>query len=366
MAADKESHGRSERESTDLALHIERRTTDDELATQRADAEQHADQALDEARRHADEALKHSRAKLDEKLQGEGAAGSRKLMDVQKDRLREGNATREERATATELLSSERDTQHRALETLLSFERDQTDRHLLIERNYSDDAVDSRDSFLAVVSHDLRNMLGSVAIGAASLMDIPCDDEVGAAIARKARLIERSTVRMNRLVGDLLDVINIESGRLAMDPETHDATELLRETIEVFQSVAAAQKVSIRTEVKARPSLARYDHERILQVLANLVGNAIKFTNPGGTVEIVVERLEHEVRFAVADTGPGIAPDKLNAVFGRFWQAAKHERSGLGLGLYIAKSIVEAHGGRIWVDSRLGEGSTFYFTLPAD
>ena len=109
------------------------------------------------------------------------------------------------------------------------------------------------------------------------------------------------------------------------------------------------------------------DPERILQVLSNLVGNAIKFTKAGGRIDIVVERIDHEVRFAVIDTGPGIAPDKLPAVFERFWQVAKADRLGLGLGLglYISKSIVEEHGGSIWVDSRVGEGSTFYFTLPA-
>lgn len=110
--------------------------------------------------------------------------------------------------------------------------------------------------------------------------------------------------------------------------------------------------------------LARYDHQRILQVLANLVGNAIKFTGPGGWIELVVEAAGEDVRFAVKDSGAGIDPDNLKVIFERFRRATDEHRSGLGLGLYISKCIIEAHGGRIWAESQPGAGSTFYFTLP--
>jgi signal transduction histidine kinase len=101
-----------------------------------------------------------------------------------------------------------------------------------------------------------------------------------------------------------------------------------------------------------------------MQVLANLVGNAIKFTPSGGRIDIVVEPVDHDVRFSVADTGRGIASDQLDVVFERFWKDAKRERAGLGLGLYISKCIIEVHGGKIWAESRRGEGSRFYFTIP--
>jgi signal transduction histidine kinase len=133
----------------------------------------------------------------------------------------------------------------------------------------------------------------------------------------------------------------------------------------VFRPLASVKNISVASDVRAGSLLARYDHERILQVLANLVGNAIKFTGEGGRIDLIVEATGDDVRFAVQDSGAGIAPDKLNVIFERFWQVADQRRSGLGLGLFISKCIVEAHGGRIWAESHPGAGSTFYFTLPA-
>jgi signal transduction histidine kinase len=183
-------------------------------------------------------------------------------------------------------------------------------------------------------------------------------------IDREARRVQRCTARMTELVGDLVDVVSIEAGRLAVAPQRHDAMDLLRETLEVFQPLAGAKKISIASDVRAGSVLARYDHDRILQVLANLVGNAIKFTGEGGKIELVVEDGTGDgVRFGVRDNGRGIDPDLLAVIFERFWQVPEKHRSGLGL--YISKCIVEAHGGRIWAESKPGAGSTFYFTLPA-
>ena len=110
--------------------------------------------------------------------------------------------------------------------------------------------------------------------------------------------------------------------------------------------------------------LAKYDPDRVLQVLANLLSNAIKFTDDGGRISTHVEFVGSEVRFSVTDTGAGVEPDHLESAFERFWQVTEGDRRGLGLGLFISKCIVEAHGGRIWAESALGRGSTFYFTLP--
>jgi signal transduction histidine kinase len=110
--------------------------------------------------------------------------------------------------------------------------------------------------------------------------------------------------------------------------------------------------------------LAKYDQDRILQVLANLLSNAIKFTGDRGSIAVHVESIGTEVRFSVADTGAGVEPDHLESIFERFWQVTRGDRRGLGLGLFISRCIVEAHGGRIWAESALGRGSTFYFTLP--
>jgi len=147
-------------------------------------------------------------------------------------------------------------------------------------------------------------------------------------------------------------------------PQHQNATELVRETLAAFDGLAVTRNILIRTEVRAGSLLAQYDEERILQVLANLVGNALKFTPSGGRIDIIVEPMGNDVRFGVIDTGPGIPKQDAEAVFDRFWRAATREHSGTGLGLYISRCIVEAHGGKIWVESTPPRGSSFYFTLP--
>jgi signal transduction histidine kinase len=209
---------------------------------------------------------------------------------------------------ADEKLSSEREARKRALAALLVEEREQTDVHLDAERQHADTAIASRDDFLAIVSHDLRNMLNGISMSAASLMNFPCGDEVQAPIVRAADRIQRYVVKMTRLVADLVDLASIEAGHLAVVPGQHETIELLREPKEVLEPIAATRGISIRTEVRSGSLLASYDHERILQVLANLVGNAIKFTPSGGTVDILAERADGHVRFSVFDTGRGIAP----------------------------------------------------------
>jgi signal transduction histidine kinase len=149
---------------------------------------------------------------------------------------------------------------------------------------------------------------------------------------------------------------------VALRPE--DAILLVRETVEAFQPAAAAKGISLDSDVARDSLLARFDHERILQVLANLLSNAIKFTPEGGRISIRVEPAQEEVRFSVTDTGPGITEESLGRIFERFWQVRASDKRGLGLGLYISKCIVEAHGGRIWAESKPGAGSSFFFTLP--
>jgi signal transduction histidine kinase len=355
-------HGQTERAATDQSLGDEREKADEELDKRLDRVDDAADEVIADARDLADDVLRSARAKADEKLRTDIDAPVH--VAVAKERSREDEALLRERATADESLSQERQLRRRAVAALLALERDQTDDDLVLERDRADAAISSRDDFLGIVSHDLRNMLNGMALSAASLMNIACEGEVARAVARNAQRIQQCTARMDRLVGDLLDVVSIEAGRLALSPLRHDASELLSETSEVFLAIAAAKQISIRSEVGAGSLFAHCDRERILQVLANLVGNAIKFTNNGGKIDLRVERVEDELRFDVADTGAGIAPEKLELVFQRFWQAENQKQAGIGLGLYISKSIVEAHGGKIWAHSRIGEGSTFCFTLP--
>lgn len=351
-----------EREATNQSLCDERLKTDEELAKRRIDIDGSADALIASARSRADRILKRARAKADQLLDLHDRPIERGAVDDE--RSREDETMREERTTADDTLAMDRVARRRALAALLALEREQTDDHLLLERARADQAITSRDDFLGMVSHDLRNMLGGMAMSAGSLLNIPSEGEVKGAITTNAQRIQRYTARMSRLVADLLDVVSIEAGRLALVPQRQNAAELVRDTLEAFEALSAAKGISIRTEVRARSLLAQYDHERILQVLANLVGNAVKFTPRGGRVDIIVEPIDHDVRFGVIDTGPGIPEQDCGLIFERFGRVAKWERSGLGLGLYISKCIVEAHGGKIWVESRSGQGSSFYFTLP--
>jgi signal transduction histidine kinase len=142
-----------------------------------------------------------------------------------------------------------------------------------------------------------------------------------------------------------------------------DIRELIAESLAIAQPIAEAKRITITTELPDTPRL-QADSEGTIRVLSNLLGNALKFSPEGGTVTVRAERGRGELLIAVADAGPGIAPDHLTHIFDRYWQAQPSTRHTTGLGLYIAKGIVEAQGGRIWVESALGRGTTFFFTIP--
>ena len=157
---------------------------------------------------------------------------------------------------------------------------------------------------------------------------------------------------MNRLVGDLVDVASIEAGVLVVTREVGDPATVVTEAVDAFQVQAATAGLALTAEIEPPLPLAAFDAARILQVLTNLLSNAIKFTPAHGRIVVHVERIGDEIRFAVSDTGVGIATDKLEAVFVRFLQVGANDRRGVGLGLYISKAIVQGHGGRIWAESR--------------
>lgn len=352
-----------ERHETDQSLHVERQKTDDEIGRQHAAIEQGSDTAVERARGRADEVLEGARERADESLaQGGSSGGQRQALRLE--RAQEDAATQQERFTADEHASDERQERIRALANLLRFEREQTDERLLIERARGDAALAARDDFMSMVSHDLRTLLGGIALTADMQIRGASDDAVGERSIKAAEKIQRFAARMNRLIGDLVDVASIEAGRLAVTPEQRDAKALIRDTLEAFQPTAAARGISLNTTFADGSLVASLDPERILQVLANLLSNAIKFTGEGGKIAVNVESSGSEVRFSVADTGAGIAGDHLESIFERFWQVTQGDRRGLGLGLFISRCIVEAHGGRIRAESEIGKGSTFSFTLP--
>jgi PAS domain S-box-containing protein len=223
-------------------------------------------------------------------------------------------------------------------------------------------ATRARDDVLAVVAHDLRNPLNTVTMAVSLMLENTPVERVQE--RRQVEIVRRAADRMNRMIQDLLDVKRIEGGRLSMDLRPEEVGALLTDTIEMLRPLAVGSSIILDSVVAEGLPSVLADSARIQQVLSNLVGNAVKFTPRDGHVAVTAEAFGAEVRFGVVDTGPGIPPEQLPHIFGRFWQARPSDRRGIGLGLAIAKGIVEAHNGRIWVESRVGSGSTFYFTLP--
>ncbi len=226
-------------------------------------------------------------------------------------------------------------------------------------------ATRERDEMLAVVAHDLRNPLSTVSLGAELLLDTTPDDGTRTFERRHLATVKRSAERMNRLIQDLLDVTRVAGGKLVMAPQEESLTQLFAEAAAMLRPLADTRGIELRTRGTEQLPRLSVDGARIIQVISNLVGNALKFTPEGGTVTLGVDWEPGELHVSVADTGAGISPEQLPHVFGRFWQANDADRRGLGLGLTIARGIVEAHGGRIWVESEPGVGSIFHFTLPA-
>lgn len=224
-------------------------------------------------------------------------------------------------------------------------------------------ALQARDEVLAVVSHDLGNPLSAIRIGTSLLLKRRPPDAVGE-VWQQLDAIRQSVAQMERLIDDLLEVRRLESGPFALERRPQRPASLVRETADVLGGVAVDKGQSLLTELEPELPLVLADRQRVLQVLSNVVGNAIKFTQPGGRITLAAARCEGGVRFAVMDTGPGIPADSLERIFDRFWQGRKEGRQGIGLGLSIARSIVEAHGGRIRAESDVGAGTTVWFTLP--
>jgi signal transduction histidine kinase len=226
------------------------------------------------------------------------------------------------------------------------------------------DATRARDDLVAIVSHDLRNPVHTISMAASFLLEIAPANDRRIQARRQLEVIQRSASRANRLIQDLLDVAKIQAGGLAVDPIPVDVKSLINEAAESATPLASAAHLTVACAPPEKPISVATDRERVLQVFANLIGNAIKFTPKGGQISILACHENDVVRFTIADTGPGIPPEHLDHVFDRYWQAKSTAKLGAGLGLSIAKGIVEAHGGRIWVESPPGSGAQFNFTLP--
>jgi PAS domain S-box-containing protein len=224
-------------------------------------------------------------------------------------------------------------------------------------------AIRSREDVLSFVSHDLRNPLMGILLTTETLLNAVHGQERRKGWKQLER-IRRGVQQMRHMIDDLLDVASLDSGRLTVKLGDHDVGRLFEEMALTLAPLAAEKRIALRFDVPPDGVSMHCDRDRVIQVLSNLIGNSIKFTPDGGSVVVAASATGTQGLVTVSDSGPGIPSSVRPHIFERFWQAEETARKGRGLGLYIAKGLVEAQGGAIWVDSQPEAGTTFSFTLP--
>jgi signal transduction histidine kinase len=375
-----------ERKKTDRSLESDRTATDrsmkrrEEARQRKTDAARRkmrneTDWGLSSQRREADAELSHRSAKpASRELQRERRSAAASLA---RERRGADRVHARERRRVESVLTEERRRRRATEATLFHRERTRTDRDLAGERDRTDASFHAterraakaaagvllRDEFMAVISHDLRTPLNVIGINAARLAKIVPGGEGEEQIRKMCLQIEDATGRIGRMVDDLLDAERLALAKLRLPGRPGDLRDLAREAIDLMAPLASARGVLLRSALPETSVLALFDPDRMLQVFSNVLGNGIKFAPKGSMVQLVMEAENGLIRVSVSDTGLGISPEHHERIFRRFTQVGGG-REGVGLGLYIARSIVEAHGGKIGLVSRLGEGSTFFFTLP--
>ena len=208
-------------------------------------------------------------------------------------------------------------------------------------------------------------MISVMSLNAASIILAADRDEPTALLVDLASHIQRATAQTDVLLGDLQELAKIDGGQAHISPRESDVVEVVRAAVEINHAVASANGVALTADLPAAPINASIDAPRFMRVVVNLISNALKFTPDGGAISVAVTRQDDAVELAVRDTGPGVPAALQDVIFERFRQGPDVTVRGLGLGLYIARAIVEAHGGKIWVDSAPGAGATFRVRLPA-
>jgi signal transduction histidine kinase len=231
----------------------------------------------------------------------------------------------------------------------------------LDKRKHAELLAQAREDVLGVVAHDLRNPLNLIQMTA----ELMIDEELS--LERRREMLDiaiRAAKQMNRLIDDLLDTVRLQAGRLSLDVEEVSVDSIMKQAEETYRPLAHRRHLHFETTAQDG-AMVRADPARVSQIVGNLIGNAIKFSREDGSVKLRATSEEKQVVFQVVDDGPGIPPDNMSHLFDNFWQARKNDRRGVGLGLAIVKELVEAHGGKIWVESKVDHGSTFSFSLPS-
>lgn len=232
-----------------------------------------------------------------------------------------------------------------------------------VHRAYEEaqEGIRQRDEVLSIVLHDLGSSIGVVALSAKVIVRLATDERIRAA----AETIQRAAQRMRRLVDDLRTLERAQGGNLTLEVRETSSAAIVAELVDAFDPIAEEKGLTLRREVPSGSATILGDDDRILEALSNYLTNALAVTPEGGVITVRAERVDGEVRISVGDTGPGIADPDVRRVFERSYRAPGVTYEGMGLGLAIAKAIAEAHGGRVWVESSVGAGSTFFLALPA-
>jgi signal transduction histidine kinase len=319
-----------------------------------------------------------ARARSASPLNDGGVAQERRIADQGKKTEREDmdarlQSERQRSDVIVETERSEQETQRAQLEAhrqdtndQLSSERHDTDAtvtalgHTRDALALSEGHQERYDDVLGMVTHDLRSPLAVLMITAETI----AEDTQEPATREAAQRMTRAAARMERLLADLLDVARIQSGALRITKRQYAVAPLVTEILKTYGPLFTDRGLTFMVDAPATAIVASFDYDRIVQVLSNLLGNAMKFTPRGGTVTLEVQQRAEHIEFNLRDNGPGICASALPHVFERFWQIASADRRGLGLGLYICEKIVAAHGGTIRAESEFGQGATLRFTLP--
>ena len=225
-------------------------------------------------------------------------------------------------------------------------------------------ALTTREELIAIVSHDLRNPVGGIASATEMLESDPSYSNLTAEAQELVQFVKRNAEGALRLISDILEMERFSEGKLLMQFAQYRVEDMIKESIDTLAHVARQNQIALTMSPANKPITVTCDKDRILQVLSNLIGNAVKFTPPGGSVVVSVEDDGAAVKISVCDNGTGIPKDHQGFIFKRFGQLQKQDRRGLGLGLNISQTLVEAHDGKLLVTSVEGEGSNFSFTLP--
>ena len=370
-----------ERALTDESLTVERGKTDESFDSYKKITESNTDIAVNGNRQEADQARMNRRSNADDRQAKTNSTG----IQLQNDRNLENKAIEKERLKNDLALELERDEKERILNKLVNLERQTPDKNLSSKRKktdletehaatllnaektaHSDTKSDltSREEFVAIVSHDLRNPIGAILSASEMLLEDTSMVNMSEDVQRCLELIRRNADASLRLISDILDMERIVEGKLHLQTAPHRMTEIINEVVESYAHTAAKKTITLKSTFSKEDSLITCDKDRVSQILSNLIGNSVKFTPENGSVAVAIEESPTEIKVSVSDTGPGIPEDQKNHIFDRFAQIGNKNRSGLGLGLYISKTLVESHQGKIWVTSAVGKGSIFYFTLP--